>query len=103
MMPADSLVSLAVVLAVAFAARLVLGLAPRVRIPAPVVEIVLGIVIGPAVLGWAHVDEPVRVLALVGLAVLLFLSGYELDLSTLRGPLARRAGAGLAVSAVLAG
>jgi Kef-type K+ transport system membrane component KefB len=102
MMPTDSLVSLAAVLAVAFAARLVLGLVPRVRVPAPVVEIVLGIVIGPAVLGWARVDEPVRVLALVGLAVLLFLSGYELDLSSLRGPLARRAGLGLAASAVLA-
>ena len=32
-------------------------------------EIVIGIVIGPAVLGWVEDDEPVEVLSLVGLAL----------------------------------
>ena len=101
-MPDVSFNSLAVVLAAAFAAPLVLGMFPRVRLPAVVVEIVLGIVIGPSVLGWAEADEVVRVLGIVGLAFLLFLSGLELDLRQLRGPMARRAGAGFALSLGLA-
>jgi Kef-type K+ transport system membrane component KefB len=94
--------SLAVVLAVAFFSRLVLGLVPRLRVPAVVVEIVLGIVIGPAVLGWARIDEPVQILSVVGLAFLLFLSGLELDVTELRGRLLRAALLGLSLSVGLA-
>ena len=42
------------------------SLAPRVRLPSIVLEIVAGIVIGPAVLGWVEVDEPIEVLNLIG-------------------------------------
>jgi Kef-type K+ transport system membrane component KefB len=65
-----------------------------VRIPVAVIEILLGVVIGPDVLGWAEVDEPVQVLALLGLAFVLFLAGFELDLHQLRGRLLRAAGLG---------
>ncbi len=102
-MPEDiSFGNLAVVMGVAFLAPLALGLVPRLRLPAVVVEIVLGIVIGPDVLGWAEVDEPVRILSLVGLAFLLFLAGLELDLDRLRGRLLRVAGVGFLASVVLA-
>jgi Kef-type K+ transport system membrane component KefB len=101
-MPDVSFNNLAVVLAAAFVAPLALGMLPRVRVPSVVVEIVLGIVIGPSVLGWAETDEVVEVLALVGLAFLLFLGGLELDLRRLRGPLARRAGTGFGLSLALA-
>jgi Kef-type K+ transport system membrane component KefB len=101
-MPNASFTSLAVVLAVAFVSRLVLGLFPRVRVPGVVAEIVLGIVVGPNVLGWAHADEPVKLLATVGLAFLLFLAGLELDVDHLRGPLLRVAGRGFLVSVALA-
>ena len=101
-MPEESFNSLAVILAAAFVAPLLLGRFPRVRVPAVVVEIVFGILIGPSVLGWAEADEVVRVLALVGLAFLLFLGGLELDLRKLRGPSARRAGAGFGLSLALA-
>ena len=100
-MPAVSFTSLAVVLGVAFFSRLLLGLVPKLRIPGVVIEIVLGIIVGPAVLGWAQVDEPVQILALVGLAFLLFLSGLELDVRELRGRLLRVALLGMAVSVVL--
>src|SRR5712692_4281201 len=53
--------------------------------PAVVLEIVLGITVGPSGLGWVRVDVPVRVLALIGLSFLLFLAGLELNLSSLRG------------------
>ena len=99
--PDVSFNNLAIVLAVAFFSRLLLGLAPRLRVPGVVVEIILGIVIGPSVLGWAEADEPVQLLALVGLAFLLFLSGLEIELDQLRGRLLRVAALGLAASVVL--
>jgi Kef-type K+ transport system membrane component KefB len=84
------------------AAPLALGFFPGLRLPSVVLEIVLGIVIGPAVLGWVEIDEPVEVLSLIGLAFLLFLAGLEIDLSALRGKLLRQASEGFAVSIVLA-
>ncbi len=51
-----------------------------------VLEIVAGIVIGPSVLGWVEVDETIAVIALIGLAFLLFLAGLEIDFGRLRGP-----------------
>ncbi len=44
---------LAIVAAVAFAAPLALGLVPGLRLPVVVLEMLLGIAIGPDVLGWA--------------------------------------------------
>ena len=48
-----SFVSLTVVLGIAFVVPVALGCVPWLRIPAVVVEIVLGIVVGPQVLDWA--------------------------------------------------
>ena len=101
-MPQLSFANLAICLSIAFSSRLLLGLVPRVRLPGEVVEIVFGIILGPAVLGWVEVDEPVKILALVGLAFTLFLAGLELDLSRLRGSLLRVAGTAMALSAALA-
>ncbi|MGH2655296.1 MAG: cation:proton antiporter [Actinomycetota bacterium] len=88
--------------AVAFAAPLLLGLLPRLRLPAAVLEIVAGIVLGPSVLGWVQVDEPISILALLGLAFLLFLAGLEIDFHRLRGRLSRLASLGFVVSLVVA-
>ena len=55
------------------------------RLPAIVLEILLGIAVGPQVLGWATIDEPVQVLSLIGLAFLLLLAGLEIDFDRLRG------------------
>ena len=85
-----------------WAAPLVLGLNPALRLPAVVLEIVAGIVVGPSGLDWVHVDAPVAVLALLGLAMLLFLSGLEVDLGRLRGALGRAALAGFGVSFAVA-
>src|SRR5829696_3252467 len=79
--------NLLLVCAVAFAAPLLLGLFPRVQLPSVVLEIVAGIVIGPSVLGLAEVDVTVEVVALLGLAFVLFLAGLEIEFDKLRGPL----------------
>ena len=94
--------NLLIVVVAGFLAPLALGLIPGLRLPSVVLEIVIGIVIGPAVLGWVEIDEPVEVLSLIGLAFLLFLAGLEIDLSALRGALLRVASVGFAASMVLA-
>jgi len=106
-----SFANLLVVCAIAVVAPLLLGFAPRVRVPSAVLEIVAGILVGPAFLGWVDVDVVLRVLSLIGLAFLLFLAGLEIDLGRLRGPLLRLAllgygvtiALGLAIGAALSG
>jgi len=93
---------LVLVAAVAFLAPLLLGLGPRVRLPAVVLEIVAGIIIGPSVLGWVEIDVTIEVLSLIGLALVLFFGGLELDVEALRGRIVRLALAGWLVSLALA-
>jgi len=93
-----SFTSVLVVAAIAFLAPLVLGVLPRAPLPAVALELVGGILVGPSVLGWAHVDAPVRTLSLLGLAFLLLLAGLEIDFDRLRGRLLEVAGLGFVVS-----
>jgi Kef-type K+ transport system membrane component KefB len=93
---------LLIVTAVAFGAPFVLGLFPRVRLPSVVLEIVAGIVVGPSVLGWVHVDQTIAVVATLGLAFLLFLAGLEIDFARLRGPVLKLTAIGYAVSFAIA-
>src|SRR6266496_6587800 len=93
---------LAIVAAAALAAPLALGLFPRIRLPSIVLEIVLGIVIGPQVLGWVSIDTPIQVMSLLGLAFLLFLAGLEVDYERLRGRVLRLTALGYAISFGLA-
>ena len=96
-----SFTSVAVVAVVALVAPLIVGFT-GIRLPAIVLEILLGIVVGPQVLGWASNDEPVQVLALIGLAFLLLLAGLEIDFDRLRGRVLRLTGLSYAVSFALA-
>ena len=96
-----SLTSLAVVAATGLAAPLLLELLPGLALPNVVAEIGLGILVGPSVLGWAHADEPVQVLALIGLSFLLLIAGLEVDYARFRGQLLRVCATGFAVSVAL--
>lgn len=60
-------------------------LARWVLVPSVVLEILLGIVLGPALLGWVVEDDVVAGLSEIGLAFLMFLAGYELEFSRVRG------------------
>ena len=94
--------NLLIVVALAFFVPLALGFAPALKLPAVVVEIVAGIAVGPAVLGWVEIDEEVSVLALIGLAFLLFLAGLEIDVHELRGQPLRLAVLGFVLSLLIA-
>ena len=102
-MPDVEFTNLFAVVLIALLAPLLLGLAPRLRVPAVVLEIVAGIVVGPHGLGWIEVDLPVQIVAVLGLAFLLFLAGLEIDVHQLRGQVLRLAVLGYLVTLVLGG
>jgi Kef-type K+ transport system membrane component KefB len=90
-----------VVLVMAALAPLIVGFLPWIPLPDPVLEIILGIVVGPSVLGWARPDGLLAAVSSIGLAFLLFLAGLELDLARLRGELLLAAALGMTGSVVV--
>ena len=93
----------------AVAPLLVRAVGRWVAIPLVVFEILLGLLLGPAVLGWVQTDEFINLFADFGLAMLFFLAGNEIDFRTIRGrPLTRAAigwiislAAGIGIAALL--
>jgi Kef-type K+ transport system membrane component KefB len=101
-MSTPSFTGLLLVSAAAFAAPFLLGLIPGVKMPAVVLEILAGIAIGPAGLGWVEIDNTISVLATMGLVFLLFLAGLEIDFGRLRGRLLKVAGGAWVLSFAIA-
>ncbi len=109
-MPGSEVAQLACVGAAAVAAPALALCVRRLAVPGVVIELVLGVLLGPAVLDWVRPAGLVLQLSNFGLALLMFLAGLELDLRLMRGrPLALAAGSwggsllvGLAVAGVLA-
>ncbi|WP_163544547.1 cation:proton antiporter [Occultella kanbiaonis] len=77
------------------------GLGRWVRIPVVVFELMLGIVAGPSLLGWVHPNEFIDRIANLGLAMLFFVAGTEIQTSALRGRTGRNATLGWLVSLVV--
>jgi Kef-type K+ transport system membrane component KefB len=80
-----NLTTLFLIALIAVAAPLVSELPIRLRLPIVVLEIALGIVVGPHVLGWAQATGVLAFLGTMGLGFLFFLAGLELDFDELRG------------------
>jgi Kef-type K+ transport system membrane component KefB len=59
--------------------------ATRLPIPGVVLELALGVLLGPAVLGWVSPTGVILDCANFGLALLMFLAGLELNLPVMRG------------------
>jgi len=74
----------------------------QLRVPGVVLELLLGMLIGPQVLGLVQQDHVVEGLAELGLTFLIFLAGYEIELEEIRGRPLNLALAGWALSLVLA-
>ena len=79
------LINLFLVGVIACLAPLLIYITHAYLLPAVVLEIVGGIIIGPQVLNWVHLDVFLGFLSILGLSYLLFLSGLEVDLQRLRG------------------
>ncbi len=91
-----------VVLAAAIASLLVTRLGPRIAVPVVVVELLLGIVIGPDVLAIAKPDDLIVFMGDLGLGMLFFFAGYEIDFARIRGRPLRLATLGWVMSVAIA-
>ena len=91
-----------IVSAAAVAALAVTFLGPRVAIPVVVLELLFGIVIGPQVLDIATPDPFIQFFANLGLGMLFFFAGYEIDFQRIRGKSLNLALAGWVLSLALA-
>jgi Kef-type K+ transport system membrane component KefB len=94
-----SLPTLILIPAVAVVAvLLVTSLSPIVKIPLVVFEIVLGILIGPSILGWVDPSGFASAMADLGLVILFFMAGHEIDFVQIKGRPLTRAGLGWLIS-----
>jgi Kef-type K+ transport system membrane component KefB len=76
---------LVIVTVAALAALLAGWVQPRLAIPVVVIEIVSGIVVGPEVLDLAEPDNFIEFFSNLGLGMLFFFAGYEIDFDRIRG------------------
>jgi Kef-type K+ transport system membrane component KefB len=81
----DATSFLVIVLFAAAAGLIVTLLEPRLVLPVVVVELLLGIAIGPQGLDFARVDAFTDFFGNLGLGMLFFFAGYEIDFERVRG------------------
>ena len=101
-MDSASASSLALIATAAVLAPLLAEVLRRLRIPGVVLEIALGIVIGPQVLGLAELTPFVTAFGNLGLSFLMFLAGFEIDVDRIKGRPLGRATLGWFVSLAVA-
>ena len=98
----DAAGTLAVCAAVGVGAVVISDLAARrLPLPAVVLEILGGILVGPDVLGLAQDNVIVSAFSELGLVMLMFLAGYEIQVDRIKGAPLRSAVVGWATSLVL--
>ena len=102
MLEVDAGSFLAIVAVSMTAAALAGAISPRVALPVVVVELVLGIVIGPQVLDLAQPDPFIEFFSSLGLGMLFFFAGFEIDFARIHGRPLRLAGIGWFISLALA-
>lgn len=73
------------------AARIAAEAATRLGAPSVIGELVAGVILGPSLLGWLEPTELIRLLAEIGIILLLFEVGLDTDLSRLAKSGARSA------------
>jgi len=92
----------AIVVVAAVSAITVAAVPKKFAPPVVVLELMLGIVVGPEILGLAHNDEFVEFFSNLGLGMLFFFAGYEIDFKRIKGKPMRLGAWGWLFSIVLA-
>lgn len=72
-------------LMILLSARLLGEIAVRLQVPAVIGELLAGVILGPSLLGWLEPNEVLRLLAEIGIILLLFQVGLETDVRRLIG------------------
>jgi Kef-type K+ transport system membrane component KefB len=75
----------AIVVVAAVSAIAVAAVPKKFAPPVVVLELMLGIVVGPHVLSLAHNDEFIEFFSNLGLGMLFFFAGYEIDFDRIKG------------------
>ncbi len=101
-MSETELTSLLIIVGAAALAPLIADLGRSLMVSVVVVELLLGIVIGPQVLDIAHMGPTIETLNVFGLAFLFFLAGNEVEIERVRGRPVELALVGWVVSFVVA-
>lgn len=71
----------------------------KLKIPAVVGQMLMGIILAPSVLGWIHGGHTLEVMSEIGVILLMFLAGLESNLSVLKKNF--KASMGVAVAGVI--
>jgi Kef-type K+ transport system membrane component KefB len=94
------------VFALAALAPILADFIPKITVPVVVIELVLGIVAGPHILGLVHGNGGLEIGRELGVIFLFFLAGFEVDFEGIKGNPLRNAGiawvAGFALALVAA-
>jgi Kef-type K+ transport system membrane component KefB len=85
MVSVDATSFLVIVSVAALAALLAGWVQPRLAMPVVVIEILAGILVGPEVLDLADPDDFIEFFSNLGLGMLFFFAGYEIDFERIRG------------------
>lgn len=75
---------IATVAMILFLTQIVSQLCRRVQIPEVIGQIIVGIIIGPAVLNWVHIDAMMNEFQQFGVIILMFIAGLESDIDLLK-------------------
>ncbi|MGF2385069.1 cation:proton antiporter [Lentilactobacillus otakiensis] len=59
-------------------------LSNRIGVPSVIGQILVGIIVGPAVFGWIHLDNMINLFSQIGVIILMFIGGLESNLKLLR-------------------
>lgn len=70
-------------LAILLAARVMAEIAVRLNFPSVIGELMAGVLLGPSMLGWLEPNEVLKLLAEIGIILLLFQVGLETDVRRL--------------------
>lgn len=82
----QAFLGLVIIIAMATLAPILVNLiAPYFRVPVAVMEMALGIIVGPAVLGWVGRNDFLALLSTIGMIMLFFFAGYDTDFRPLAG------------------
>ena len=102
MVSIDTQAFFAIVVASALAALVVGIIGSRFVLPVVVLELVFGILIGPEFLNFAQPDQFILFFSNLGLGMLFFFAGYEIDFERIKGHPLRLAAIGWGISLALA-
>lgn len=97
----EELRSLVVIAAIAAFVPLLVGLF-RIKVAEVVLLLGAGVLLGPEALGWISVDDSIALLSELGLGLLFFLAGMELEQRAIRGQSGKLAAIGWGISLVVA-